>query len=376
MKVNGFLLMFSVLFFFNACNSKKDCTKKEGDTIVKLEIEGAKGGIYFVEKSLIKDWEVLDTLELDENGFVEFTLDLKHMEIISIKNNLGQGEINFVANKGERISVSAKQGELSSSFRLGGTGENEDLDAFIQYERVFQAYADSLNDVYLSLKRNNQHYGVEDKINDLYKTKAIAHEEYVKAFIDAKPNRFVNLLAIRSLDLKRNAKYYEKVMLALEKKFTESEHVAYFVNDVKRVIASEVGGNAPEIILPSYTNDVKKLSDFKGKYVLLDFWATWCRPCITEIPNLKNVHRQFAGDEFEIVSVCVDKVDFKTNWKKIVEEYQTDWPQLFDASGVAAQDYGIEYFPTIFLLNKKGEIIAKNLRGLDIEKKLSELIKR
>lgn len=374
MKVQEALLLFCVLVFFNSCDTKKKCTNKGGDTKVKLEIVGAKEGVYFVEKRLISDWEVLDTVEVDEDGFAEFSLNLNHMEIISIKNNVDQGEIVFVANKGDRISVEAKQHELSSSFRLKGTSENEDLDAFIQYERLFQSYADSLNQVYLALKKNNQHYGVDEKINELYKKRAIEHEEFVKSFIDKNPSRFVNLLAVRSLDLKRNPAYYEKVSNALEKKFSNSDHVAYFVNDVKRIIASEVGGKAPEITLPSYSGTVKKISEYKGKYVLLDFWATWCRPCIAEIPNLKKVHEKFAGNEFEIVSVCVDKVDFKANWKKIIEEYQTEWPQLFDATGVAAQDYGIEYFPTIFLLNKEGEIIAKNLRGADIEKKLSEVL--
>jgi hypothetical protein len=74
-----------------------------------------------------------------------------------------------------------------------------------------------------------------------------------------------------------------------------------------------------------------------------------------------------------VVSICVDKADFKPNWKKIIQKFDANWPQLFDASGTAARDYSIEYFPTIFLLNKEGEIIARNLRGHDISKKLKEV---
>jgi peroxiredoxin len=223
------------------------------------------------------------------------------------------------------------------------------------------------------LKRNNLHYGVEKEFNSLYMSRSIAHEEYVKMFIDGNPGRFVNLLAVRSLDMKKYPEYYRKVKEGLENKFPKSEHVTAFAKDVGRLVATKVGGLAPSFSLPSLRSEVVSLSDFKGKYVLLDFWATWCKPCIAEIPNLKAVREEFSKEDFEVVSICVDKADFKLNWEKIIEKYDANWPQLFDASGEAARDYAIEYFPTIFLLNKDGEIVAKNLRGHDISKKLRKI---
>ncbi|MFT6746505.1 MAG: peroxiredoxin [Glaciecola sp.] len=350
------------------CESKINC-----ETQVVLKIEGETEGQYIVEKRLTRDRLAIDTLNLDDSGELKFGLEVDKIEIFSIRNITKQSEIIFVANKGDKINIAADSKDIGASFTLNGTAENESLTSFIQHERSFQSFADSLNKIYLNLKKNNMHYAVEKEFTSLYKAKSIAHEGYVKSFIDENPERFINLLAVRSLDVKKYPEYYAKVKEGLEYKFPTSEHVVVFAKDVGRLVAREVGGMAPAFTLPSLTSGDVKLSDFKGKYVLLDFWATWCRPCIKEIPNLKAVREQFSKEDFEIVSICVDKVDFKPNWKRIIAKYEANWPQLFDASGTAATDYAIEYFPTIILLNKKGEIIARNLRGHDISQKLQEV---
>jgi peroxiredoxin len=374
-RKNRFLLTVTTLlgFLMLSCGSEHFQSKKDCETQVILNITGDVKGQYIVEKRLTRDRLAIDTLTLDEGGQLKFGLEVEKIEIFSIRNTIKQSEIIFVASKGDQIKIEADAEDIGSSFTLNGTNENENLSTFIDCERSFQAFADSLNKIYLNLKRSNLHYTVEKEFNSLYKEKSIAHENYVKSFIDDNPSRFVNLLAVRSLDVKKFPEYYKKVKKGLEDKYPESEHVKIFAKDVGRLAASVVGGKAPLFSLPSLTSGVVKLSDFKGKYVLLDFWATWCKPCIAEIPNLKSVREKFSNEDFEIVSICVDKPDFKLNWKKIIEEYDANWPQLFDASGVAARDYAIEYFPTIFLLNKEGEIIARNLRGQEITKKLNQV---
>ena len=378
MKNSVFLFATGVLgvlgaFGLFSCGSSHCESKKHCETQVVLKIDGDIEGQYIVEKRLTRDRLAIDTLSLDESGELKFGLDVDKMEIFSIRNISKQSEIIFVANKGDEIKIEADSKDIGASFNLQGTTENESLSTFIDYERSFQAFADSLNKIYLNLKRNNMHYAVEKEFNSLYKARAIAHEKYVKVFIDEDPGRFINLLAVRSLDVKKFPEYYKKVKEGLEGQFPTSEHVIVFAKDVGNLVASEVGGMAPSFSLPSLKSDVVKLSDFKGKYVLLDFWATWCKPCIAEIPNLKAVREEFSKKDFEVVSICVDKADFKLNWEKIIEKHDANWPQLFDASGTAARDYAIEFFPTIFLLNKEGEIIARNLRGHDIAKKLHEV---
>lgn len=364
-----FISMLSVSLL--GCNSESSFGNKEGNTQVSVHLKGNTDGFFVVEKQKIGDAEVLDTLKFDKNGKASLFLNLEKIEIITIKKS-EQEQLVFVANKGDKISVTADADSLSGSFRLAGTPENEDLDAFILKERAYQNFKDSLAAIYVPLQKRQMHYQVEELFNELYKERSILREKYVQDFIDADPDRFINLLAVSSLDIKRNPDYYKLVKEHLEMNFPASEHVLYFSKKVNKILPSNIGGIAPEFSLLSVENKQVNLSDFKGKYVLLDFWATWCKNCIAEIPNLKNAHQKFSGDDFEVVSICVDRAVSKPTWKRIIKQYQTNWPQLYDSTGKTAEAYGIEFFPTIFLLDKNGEIIAKNLRGAEIEKMLNK----
>ncbi len=117
------------------------------------------------------------------------------------------------------------------------------------------------------------------------------------------------------------------------------------------------------------------LSDYvgKGKYVLVDFWASWCPPCRAEIPNLAEVYKKYKGDKFELLSVAVwDKID---DSKKAIEELKMTWPQIINGQKIPTDLYGIKGIPQIILFGPDGTIIKRNLRGEEIGKTLAELLK-
>ena len=117
------------------------------------------------------------------------------------------------------------------------------------------------------------------------------------------------------------------------------------------------------------------LSDYvgKGKYVLVDFWASWCGPCIGEFPVLKEVYKQYKGDKFEMVGVAVWE-DKRDNTIEAVKQHEIIWPVIFDAQTIPTDIYGISGIPQIILFGPDGTIIARNLRGEAIKAKLAELL--
>lgn len=127
-------------------------------------------------------------------------------------------------------------------------------------------------------------------------------------------------------------------------------------------VADQAGKN---VALSAYTG--------KGKVVLLDFWASWCAPCIEEMPNLVKAYAQYKDKGFEIVGISLDQD--KAAWQSAVKSNNMTWVQFIDANGSAAQTFGINSIPYTLLVDKDGKVYAMNLRGDDLEKKLGELLK-
>lgn len=117
------------------------------------------------------------------------------------------------------------------------------------------------------------------------------------------------------------------------------------------------------------------MESLKGKYVLLDFWAVWCGPCIDEIPNLKKLYAAADKSQFEIIGIVGDSPS--QSLEELIDKQGINWPQILsDETNEITKKYGINGYPTTFLLDKEGTIIAKNLRGTELEEKILSLIKK
>ena len=142
---------------------------------------------------------------------------------------------------------------------------------------------------------------------------------------------------------------------------------------------TEIGDKAPEIRLPSPGGDTIALSSLRGKLVLIDFWATWCAPCVNEQPELARLYKKFKnleftnGEGFEIYGVSMDSK--KANWQGIIDKNGIDWIQVSDLkfwSSPVAKIYNLQEIPYNLLIDGKGIILAKNLHGEELEKALAK----
>ena len=135
-----------------------------------------------------------------------------------------------------------------------------------------------------------------------------------------------------------------------------------------------IGSVAPDFTLSDINGNEVSLSDYKGKIVLLTFWASWCPTCRAENKHLAEVYPKYKNEGFQILGVSLDRS--KTNWEKAVEKDRITWPQVSDLQGVespVATKYGVYATPTTFLIDSAGVVIGKDLRGEELDKKLNAL---
>ena len=188
-----------------------------------------------------------------------------------------------------------------------------------------------------------------------------------------------DLAALMFLDLfprDQHAALHKEVVKALHEQYPDHPIVAErHKAENSPATSTAIGAMAPDLAFENPDGKIMKLSDLRGKVVLLDFWAAWCRPCRMENPNVVKAYNKFHDKGFEVYSVSLDRD--KASWVKAIKDDGLIWPNHVSDLGYwqskAAKIYGVNSIPATFLIGRDGRIIAKNLRGAALENALKEL---
>jgi len=219
----------------------------------------------------------------------------------------------------------------------------------------------------------------QNAIQRKYKVAMAQEEEVMRKFIADNPKSFMSLAALGTLNNSSNDPYeIEKIYNTLSPEVRATEGGVSFkqVLDIAKITA--IGSIAPDFTQADTSGKPVTLSSLRGKYVLIDFWASWCGPCRQENPNVVKVYNQYKTKNFTILGVSLDREDGKAAWLKAIKDDGLTWAQVSDLKFWANQAgvlYKVVSIPQNYLLDPTGKIIAKNLRGADLEAKLAEVLK-
>jgi len=204
-------------------------------------------------------------------------------------------------------------------------------------------------------------------------------QEIESAFIRDNPNSYVSLDIVKNTGGSiPNVEVLDSLFKSLTETIRNSSAGKELSERIDKLKLVAVGAIAPDFTQMTPENQPVKLSDFKGKYVLIDFWASWCGPCRAENPNVVKVYNQYKDNGFTVLGISLDNEKGRDAWLKAINKDQLTWTQVSDLKGwyneVAAL-YSVKAVPQNFLIDPNGKIIAKNLRGEELAAKLKEIIK-
>jgi thiol-disulfide isomerase/thioredoxin len=256
--------------------------------------------------------------------------------------------------------------------KLGGTQLNKDQQELVQtLGNLKELQANIVTNF-----RNEPDSVKRMKLMEDYKQLDVLLQTNLAGFIQSHPNSLVAMHALRNnFNPVDNVELATNLFNGMSDSVKASSSGELYKEAIENVFKLSVGKIAPDFAAKDLQGTEKHLSDFKGKYVLLDFWASWCGPCRKESPHLVESYAKFRDKQFEILSFSVDKE--AEDWKKAVEKDQYTWTNLRDVQDPTmsvAKLYGITSIPTNYLLDPSGKIIALNLRGEELEKKLTEIL--
>jgi thiol-disulfide isomerase/thioredoxin len=189
------------------------------------------------------------------------------------------------------------------------------------------------------------------------------------------PDKYASLPWVQGMPPEKYADVYEALDKGLSKKYPHDKSVKTMHEMIEKILAVAVGKEAPDIKLPTPEGKELSLSSFRGKLVLVDFWASWCGPCRTEMPNVVKVYKKYHDKNFEIFGVSLDQD--MNRWVEAIKSDGITWPQVSDLkywNSEVVRTYGIDGIPFTVLVDKDGKIIAKGLRGVELEKAIENVL--
>lgn len=342
--------------------------KKAATTKISGTISNGAGGQLYLQFLRTTGVDPIDTMSIGQDGsfsseFSQSTIGFYRLAISD------QNLLVLIVHPGDEIEINADAGNLYQTYSVKGSEESVRL---MNLNKILMR-RDSINVVMQQAQMQNDRVAFQKALEQYDPVMAEVNQK-LRAFVKVNPASLSSLAALQNLNIEDDFDLYKEVVDGLAGKASGLDFYESLRIQVVQLRKLAVGSPAPDIALPQPNGEMLKLSDLKGQYVLIDFWASWCGPCRRENPNVKRVYEKYHDKGFEILGVSLDKNE--KAWLGAIQQDGLTWRHISDLKywqSAVVPEYQVKGIPLTYLVDKDGVIIAKNLRGKSLEDKLAEI---
>ena len=362
------LFLSAIAVLFAACQNKSEYTVQ--GTITGEEFEGQQ---VYLEKWADSIMVPVDSAIIIDGKF-------------TIKGKTSSPILSFMTIDGERSNVCTmlmvEPGTVNvtydSSFHISGSSINSDFTDYNAKQESLNTQIRAISQQYnVATSEGTMNEELDEKLKSDFNEKVDESKsltfDFIKSNIDNELGQYLFMASSDMFEIEQ-----QKELLALtNEEFKSTKNIKRIINHIETQEAVAIGKNFIDFTMKNPKGEDVSLSDYvgKGKYVFVDFWAAWCGPCISEMPNVVEAYKKYKNKGLEIVGVSLDQD--RDEWIQGIEDLNMTWPQMSDLKlweSEAVGLYAIRSIPHTVLLDKEGKIIEKDLRGEQLHEKLAELM--
>jgi len=383
--MNKIVVTTFIIAIITACTDSK--TKNNSGFEINGNLSNSKSEVIYLEKLSQKGPEVVDSVLINEKG--EFLINNYSPSVGFYRLRLSNSNFAMlVLDSAQKLTISGDARDLGNTYKVEGS---PDTKLYLEYNELAKGQkirTDSLESVFNNalIVQKLDSLSADSLSKELqipYEKMIASYSDIVAKKIIENPSSLASIMAIQQIKPEIYLDVYKALDKGLSEKYPNNADIKSFHGMVQqtemmvsRTQAIKIGAEAPDLILPMQNDKDLPLSALRGKVVLIDFWASWCGPCRKELPNVKHCYEKYKSKGFEILGVSLDKN--RDEWIDAISKEELTWPQVSDLKfwqSEAVKIYAVQSIPYTVLIDKNGIIIATDLRGAELDKKLAEVLK-
>ncbi|MBC7486739.1 MAG: AhpC/TSA family protein [Cytophagaceae bacterium] len=370
-----------------ACSPDKEKEATTGPSKFTIKLTGVTSGKLVVQQLRDKSWFTVDST-LNYKGSETFSVTSPEPDYFRVLDTANNYAI-FILEPGKTITVEGDLKDMVKTFKSSDSKVNNE---YYDFQRKLSVVLIHEEEWVKKYKEFMQSPATEDSATyyvTLLEDMQNKSDAFIKSYIDSIMPSFAVYTMTGYLRIEREFDYVYKLADRIKNEMPDSKYSRLFVGEISRMKAykdeqaakeaqgkAAVGKQAPNFTLHDRSGKSISLSSLKGKYVLIDFWASWCGPCRAESPNMVKLYQKFKNKNFEILGVSLDGSE--EAWNGAIEKDHLTWLHVSDLmqwNSPVVSMYGIDGIPATVIVDPNGMIVAKNLRGEELMTKLDGLLK-